>query len=277
MEFWQASNGYNLAGTVGRAQPRVTDAHFSPKATLTWEIDPRWQAKLSFGEAWRFPTVSELYQIVATGPTYAVPNANLRPERVLSGEAVIERRAADSLVRLSLFQENTHDALISQMTLMNQIYVTTNQNVTEIRNRGVEFVLQKRSLFGSGLDLTNSVTYVDSRILSDPGFSSTSGTTATGKHVPYVPAWRDTLQLTWHATKRLDLTGALRYQGKMYSTLDNTDRIANVFGAFDAFLVADLHVHYDLTKTMTADIGVDNINNARYIPLPPLHDANLER
>lgn len=264
MEFWQASNGYNLAGTVGRAQPRVTDAHFSPKATLAWDIDPRWQAKLSFGEAWRFPTVSELYQIVATGPTYAVPNANLRPERVLSGEAVIERRTADSLVRLSLFQENTHDALISQMTLMNQIYVTTNQNVTEIRNRGVEFVLQKRNLFGSGLDLTNSVTYVDSRILADPGFASSSGTTATGKHVPYVPAWRDTLQLTWHATKRLDLTGALRYQGKMYSTLDNTDRIANVFGAFDAFLVADLHVHYDLTKTMTADIGVDNVNNAHY-------------
>lgn len=264
MEFWQAFGGYNQAGSVGQAQPRKHDAHFSPKATLSWDVDPRWRAKLSFGEAWRFPTVSELYQIVSTGTTYAVPNAALTPERVLSGEASIERHTDDSLIRLTLFQENTHNALILQMTLLNAVYVTTNQNVTGIRNRGAEFVLQKRNLLGSGVDLTDSVTYVDSRILSDPGFESGTGTTATGKHVPYVPDWRETFQVTWHATDRLDLTGAVRYQGKMYSTIDNTDRVSHVFGAFDGFLVADVHVHYRFDKYLTGDLGIDNINNERY-------------
>ncbi|MFS3137579.1 TonB-dependent receptor [Gluconacetobacter sacchari] len=264
MEFWQAFGGYNLAGTVGQARPRVHAAHVSPKATLAWRIDPLWEAKLSFGEAWRFPTVSELYQIVSTGITYALPNADLAPERVLSGEASIERRTADSVVRLSLFQENTHDALISQMTMLDAVYVTTNQNVTAIRNRGVECVVQKQNLLGRDIDLSNSVTYVDSRILSDPGFVSATGTIAAGKHVPYVPAWRDTLQLTWHATARLDLTGSLRYQGRVASTIDNTDRVGHVFGAFDGFLVADLHVRYGLTQRLTLDVGVDNVNNARY-------------
>ncbi|MBB2158460.1 TonB-dependent receptor [Gluconacetobacter diazotrophicus] len=269
LEFWRASNGFNQAGAVAASQPPEHSTNFSPKATLAWRINPDWTAKLSFGEAWRYPTVSELYQIVSTGGTYAVPNATLRPEQVFSSEAMIERRTHSGSLRLSLFQENTHNALISQSTLLNNIYTTTFQNVTEVRNRGVEFVAERRDLLIKGFDLSNSLTYVDSRILSDPGFQSSTGTTAAGKHVPYVPDWRDTVQATWHATKRLDLSAALRYQGRMYSTLDNTDRVGHVFGAFDKFLVADVHVHWHITGPLTFDAGIDNINNARYYEYHP--------
>jgi iron complex outermembrane recepter protein len=269
VESWQASNGFNLAGRIAASQPSEHSTNFSPKATVAWRIDPDWTAKLSFGEAWRYPTVSELYQIVSTGGSYAVPNANLKPEQVFSGEAMIERRVNNGSLRLSLFQENTHNALISQSTLLNNIYTTTFQNVRAVRNRGVEFVAAQRDVLVRGLDLSNSVTYVDSRILSDPGFQSSTGTTATGKHVPYVPDWRDTVQATWHATQRLDLSAALRYQGKMYSTLDNTDRVGHVFGAFDTFLVVDVHVHWRVKGPLTFDAGIDNINNARYYEYHP--------
>jgi iron complex outermembrane recepter protein len=269
VEFWGASNGFNSAGSVATSQPNAHSTNGSPKATLAWRINPGWTTKLSFGEAWRYPTVSELYQIVSTGGTYAVPNANLKPERVFSGEAMIERHLTNGSLRLSLFQENTRDALISQSTLLNSIYTTTFQNVNAVRNRGVEFVAERHDLLVRGLDLSNSVTYVDSRILSDPGFRSSAGTSANGKHVPYVPKWRDTLQATWHATQRLDLSAALRYQGKMYSTLDNTDSVSHVFGAFDTFLVVDVHVHWHVAGPLTLDAGIDNINNARYFEYHP--------
>ncbi|WP_338421756.1 TonB-dependent receptor [Acetobacter fallax] len=269
VEFWRAADGFNLAGQVAASRPSQHSTNFSPKATLAWQINPNWTTKLSFGEAWRYPTVSELYQIVSTGGTYAVPNANLKPEQVFSGEAMIERHTQNSSLRLSLFQENTHNALISQSTLLNNIYTTTFQNANEVRNRGVEFVVNQRDVLFRGLDLSNSVTYVDSCILSDPGFRSSTGTTATGKHVPYVPNWRDTVQATWHATSRLDLSAALRYQGKMYSTLDNTDRVSHVFGAFDKFLVMDVHVHWRAKGPLSFDAGIDNINNARYYEYHP--------
>ncbi|WP_232276012.1 MULTISPECIES: TonB-dependent receptor [Komagataeibacter] len=269
LEFWRASDGFNLAGKMAASQPSEHSTNFSPKATLDWQINPRWEVKLSFGEAWRYPTVAELYQIVATGGTYAVPNANLRPEQVFSGEAMIERRTHNGSLRLSLFQENTHNALISQSTLINNIYTTAVQNVGEVRNRGVEFVAERKNALFRGLDLTNSVTYVDSRVLADPGFQSATGTTAAGKHVPYVPAWRDTFQATWHATPRLDLSAALRYQGRMYSTLDNTDHVGHVFGAFDKFLVVDIHAHWRMKGPVTFDAGIDNINNARYYEYHP--------
>ncbi|WP_215761896.1 TonB-dependent receptor [Acetobacter sp. P1H12_c] len=269
MEFWRAFGGYNLAGGVGKAQPNRSDSHFSPKATLAWDIDPHWLAKLSFGEAWRFPIVGELYQIVSTGTTYAIPNANLTPERVLSGEAVIEHHTENSLVRLSLFQENTRNAMISQMNLLDSVFVTTVQNVRQVRKRGVEFVAQERNLFGGRLDVSNSVTFLDSRILSDPGYASSTGATVVGHHVPYDPKWRDTLQATWHATQRLDLTAALRYQSMSYSTIENSDRVSHVYGAFDSFLVADLHAHYRFNRYLTGDLGVDNVNNDRYFLYHP--------
>ena len=48
------------------------------------------------------------------------------------------------------------------------------------------------------LELFGSTTYVDSRILSDPTFVSTIGTTA--KRVPNVPIWRATFGGTYRPT-----------------------------------------------------------------------------
>ncbi len=164
LEWWQAYDGFNLAGGIAAHQPTERSTNFSPKATLGWQIDPAWSTKLSFGEAYRYPTVAELYQIVATGPTFAVPNPNLTPENVYSGEFAVERNTGDSRLRLSFFQENTDNALISQTNQINNNFVTTFQNVDAIRNRGIEFVAEQRNVFIPGLEFSNSLTFVDSRI-----------------------------------------------------------------------------------------------------------------
>jgi len=269
LETWRAYDGFNLAGNVAVNQPRQRSTNFSPKATLAWQINPAWSAKVSFGEAYRYPTVSELYQIVSTGSTYAVPNPNLSPENVYSGEIAIERQVLDTRLRLSLFQENTKNALISQTNQINNVFTTTFQNVGETRNRGVEFVVEQRNAFIPGLDLSNSVTYVDSRILSDSTFQSATGTTATGKHVPYVPDWRDTVQVTYRPNEHLAFSAAARYQGKMYATLDNTDSVSHVMGAFDKFFVVDTHVHYQIINMIAADAGIDNLFNEKYFEYHP--------
>jgi iron complex outermembrane receptor protein len=120
-----------------------------------------------------------------------------------------------------------------------------------------------------GLDLSNSLTFVDSKILSDPAFQSATGTTATGKHVPYIPDWRDTVQATYRPNDQLALSLAARYQGKMYSTLDNTDTVSHVFGGFDKFFVVDTHVHYQINRVWSAEAGIDNLFNAQYFEYHP--------
>ena len=114
------------------------------------------------------------------------------------------------------------------------------------------------------------MTYVDSRILSDPSFVSTiGGTTAEGKRVPNIPVWRVTAGATYRPNAYWSFTAAIRYSSKQYSTLDNTDTVRNVFQAFDPFTVVDLRAQYRLSETATANFGIDNVGNAKYTLFHP--------
>jgi iron complex outermembrane receptor protein len=172
-------------------------------------------------------------------------------------------------VRLSLFQENVTNALIQQTNLINNTFVSTWQNVGEIRNRGIELVTQFKIPWIPGLELSNSVTYLDGRILSDPTFQSATGTTATGERVPNVPDWRDTVQVTYRPVEEFALSVAAKYSGKIYSTLDNTDTVSHVTGAFDNFFVVDAHVRYQIGNYLTATAGIDNLFNYHYYEFHP--------
>lgn len=268
-ESWRAYDGFNFAGTTAVTQPPERAQRFSPKAALAWQLSPEWSTKFLFGVAYRFPTVSELYQIVSTGNTFSVPNANLAPERVRSGDWVIARTTGNSELQLSIFQQDTDDALLSQTTVLDNVYTNSVQNVARVRDRGIELVATRHDAFIPRLTLSNSITYVDSRIMSDPTFQSATGTRATGKHVPYVPMWRDTLRATYHANARFAVTFAARYQSKVYSTLDNTDTVDHVFGTFDPFLTMDVHAHLEVNRRVDLDAGIDNLTGHKYFEYHP--------
>jgi iron complex outermembrane receptor protein len=268
-ETWKAYSGFNQGGTASAFQPELGASNLSPKATLSWQFQPEWNAKFSFGEANRYPTVAELYQAITTGPTVTIPNPNLTPETALDFEFALEREDRHSRVRLSLFEEDTQNAILSQTLVLNNSFVTSFQNVTQIRNRGFELVGELKNLLVPGLSLSNSVTYVDSKILSDPGFQSATGSIATGQRVPYVPDWRDTVQAIYRPTDDVSLSASARYQGKMYSTLDNSDIIPGVMGAFDPFFVVDLHARYQFMKAVSAEAGVDNLTDFKYFEYHP--------
>jgi len=268
-ESWRAYDGFNVAGTVAATQPELSSANFSPKASLWWQIDDQWSAKASFGQAWRYPTVAELYQIVSTGSTFAVPNPYLQPESQLSFEFAVERQTKNSRLRLSLFEDDTSNALIQQTQLINNVFTNTVQNVGLVRNRGFELVGELKDVVVPGLTLSNSITYVDSRILSNPGFQSATGSFSEGMWAPYVPQWRGTAQAIYRPTENLSFSGSAHWQGKMYSTLDNSDYVNGVQGSFDPFFVLDAHVRYEMGKSVAAELGVDNLNDAKYFLFHP--------
>ena len=276
-EHWRAYDGYNFSGKVGVNQPTESANGFSPTVTLSWHTSDNWTVTGSLAHVVRFPTVGELYQLVSTGSTYTSPNPDLEPERDLIGEIAVERAIQQGSVRVSFFQENTRDVLTSQTATLAAypVPVTYVVNVGEVRNRGVELAGQRADLGLPGFGLEASVTFVDSTTLADGNFVSTTGTTALGKHAPYVPRWRATLVATYRPTPRWALTVAGRYSGQMYSTIDNTDNTPHVFGAFDSFLVFDARAHYDVTDHLTASLGVDNLTDRKYFLYHPFPQRTL--
>lgn len=269
MEAWRAFDGFNISGITAVSQPPVQTAQFSPKASLAWQIDPAWSTRFNYGQAVRYPTVTELYQIVTTGLVNAVPNPNLMPETAQSFEWSIERRDQYSMLRLTLFEEDTSNALVQQTSTINGIPTNNWQNVGLIRNRGVEFAAEVKDWVVKGFDLSGSVTYVDSKIISNPGFTSTFGSYSQGMWAPYVPQWRGTAVATWRPTDKWALTAAARVQGWMYSTLDNSDYVHNVYGAFDPFVVVDLKARYQFMERAALEFGVDNVGDYKYMLFHP--------
>ena len=290
LETWRALDGFNvntattaagvITSTTAANQPELSATNFSPKASLSFDPNKDWNMTANFGEAYRYPTVTELYQNILVNGVATFANPNLTPEQDINAELNIERKWIDGRVRLTVFDERTNNAIISQTNLATnpttgaQVPTTTIGNVAAIRMKGVELSADKYDVVIKGLQLFGSVTYVDSRILSDPSWAGTNPLTGlpdgvVGDRVPYVPDWRAKFGFTYRPDENWAWTVAARYSGKQYSTLDNTDIVSHVYGAFDDYFVVDTKIHYEATQNFSFDFGIDNLFNEQYFLFHP--------
>ncbi|MBW8753715.1 MAG: TonB-dependent receptor [Sphingomonadales bacterium] len=279
-EWWRAYGGLNkiAAASPGMVQAERRAEGFSPKASLEWRGTSGWSARLSLAQAWRFPTVGELYGATTVGTVLANPNPNLRPERARSGELAIERHSDKGTVRLSLFSEVVRDALISQTGTISAVQpngstqtvtATFVQNVDRTRVRGAELAVDRRDVL-PGLDFTGSVTYVHAITAKDTAFPA-----AEGKLLPSVPHWKANAVVTWRPDSRLSLTAAARLSSRNYATLDNSDVFADTYQGFDKFFVVDLRAAYKLNDHADVALGVDNLGNRRYFLFHPFPQRSV--
>jgi iron complex outermembrane receptor protein len=269
-EWWKAYDGV-LSQAPVPTQPALSASGFSPKASLAWDMAKHWQARLSFGQAWRFPTVGELYQVVTT-PVLAIPDPNLRPERARSFELAVERKDDRGSVRVSLFNEVVQDALISQTGPLPVIPAQIGsfvQNVDQTRARGIELALQRSDVIRR-VDVSASLTYADAITSQDGVFPA-----AVGKLLPGVPHWKASAVLSWHPLDALTLTTAARYASRMYGTLDNSDVVGNTYQGFYRYFVVDLRAQLRVAERVELGFGIDNVNNDKYFLFHPFPQRSV--
>jgi iron complex outermembrane receptor protein len=268
-EWWRAYGGFNFSAAPALSvdQPALAMSAFSPKAGLRFDPAAGWSLTLSAGQAWRFPTVQELYQAISTGPTLTVPDPHLRPERARSEELALERRTAAGRIRLSLFNEAIRDALVSQtapLVVGSPILFSYVQNVGSTRTSGLELAFEQRGALVPELELSGSVTLADAKVTRDPAFPA-----AEGKRIPQVPRRRATLVATWRAPGDVALTLAGRYASRSYATIDNTDAVGHTFQGFESYVVADARISVPVSPHWRWAVGVENFANRKYYLFHP--------
>jgi iron complex outermembrane receptor protein len=268
-EHWRAFGGVNSSASpaLDVAQPGLKDDAFSPKGTLAYTPWAGWTFKGSVGVAYRFPTVSELYQAVAVGTLLAVPNPNLAPERALSSELSAERVWSNASMRLSIFDERIHNALVSQTAALPQAggaAATYVQNIGQTHATGVEIVADRKDVLVPGLELSGWVTYVDARIDRDAALAA-----AVGKQLPQLPRLRGAVVASYAPTSRFSLSLGARYSDRSFANIDNSDHDADTFQGFSGYFVMDAKASYRLTSHLTASVGVDNLNDRAYFLYHP--------
>src|SRR5207302_6127712 len=90
LESWRGYDGFNANGASKVDQPTVSATKLSPKAILAWTPTLAWTLTGSVGQAYRFATAAELYQLVSTGTTFTSPDPHLKPDDVLASELRVE-------------------------------------------------------------------------------------------------------------------------------------------------------------------------------------------
>jgi iron complex outermembrane receptor protein len=277
LERWEAIKGYisPLAAGLPNDQPENSAARVSPKVSAEWRPDGaggHWRLTGSYGDAYRFPTVTELYLAVSVGGQLRVANPNLTPEHARSAELAAEWTNDKVRARLSLFNEDVRNALISQTALVPNSNSTATfvQNIDRTIATGAEAVFERKDLWIEGFDLMASVTYLDPHISSDPALPA-----AVGKQIPQVPKWRSTVTATWRPTDKWTFSTGARYSSRLYGTIDNSDTIGHTYQGFEGYLIIDARASYRMDDHWQAAIGVDNANDRSYFLFHPFPQRSV--
>ena len=264
VEHWRAFNGSISNVTTTKTFVDRAETHLSPKAALSWQASDDWTLRASVGRAVRMPTVSELFQGSISATDIVNNDPDLKPEKSWTSELTAERELGNGVLRTTLFFERTTDALYSQVNATAGGTVATVQNVDAIRTAGLELALQASDLFVKGLALSGSATYANSKIVRNDKFAA-----SVDMWQPRVPQWRAALLASYAPDERWSGSLGLRYSGKQYGQLDNSDTNGYSYTGFSPFLVADLRLQYRFDKQWTLSAGVDNLNNKRYWAFHP--------
>ena len=94
-----------------------------------------------------------------------------------------------------------------------------------------------------GLTLSSSLTYADSIITENRALPA-----SVGKRQPRVPAWRANLLASWHAGQHWTTSLGVRYSGRQYGALDNSDPHGDTYMGVSDYLVTDVRVRYRVNR-----------------------------
>lgn len=308
-DFWHAYNGSNVSGGLGPGNnfapgvvplapvaatagyfPDTYKNGFSPKGSIEYQVTPDFQMRGSVGRAYRFPTVTELFQGLTTPNSVLVNNPNLQPEISTSYDLTGEYRKVDAFngaiglfnPRVSLFLDDRWNAIVTQSAIgpTGQI-VSQSTNLDKARFRGVEAALVMKDIYWPGLDFSGSVTFTDSKILSNGSaltfvgapagspFPTAGGILLEGMQYPRVPRIRIRSVVSYSPTQELSVAFGARYASAAFVTLNNVDFNHNNYGNVDSeYLVFDAKVNYKVAPNWTLTAGVDNIGRWKYYVNP---------
>jgi iron complex outermembrane receptor protein len=266
LERWSAFDGE--LGTAGGMPLRFgtrLESTASPKAALSFRVDDAWWLKAALGKAVRNPTAAELFQGTVLDQQIVNSDPSLHAERSWTGELTAERSGEHGQMRATLFHERTRDALYTQPL---NATVSTVQNVDRIRTRGLELAASLDPW--PQLSLAGSATYADSVITANAGYPA-----SVGRHQPRVPLWRANASASWKAGDGVSATIGMRYSGRQYGALDNSDSIGRTYMGVSNYLVADVRLRWRFAPQWALALGVDNLGNENYWAFHPYAQRTL--
>lgn len=288
-EWWSAFGGMNATGGFGNTSnpagqvfvaiprraanatyfPESDKGAFSPKASLEYKVTPEFTMRGSIARAYRFPTVTELFQSLTGPSSLLINNPNLQPEICTCYDLTGDYRWVDAFggavglfnPRISLFLDDRWNAIASQGFIN-----AAGQNVSEVKNidkvrfRGIEAAAVMKDILIPGLDFSGGVTFTDSKIQTNLNSRAIDNIVYWGNQFPRVPRIRIRGVASYSPNPDMSFSLGVRYSSASFVTFANTDFNHNNYGNSDSeILVFDAKARYRVAPNWWVSAGVNNI------------------
>ena len=259
-DWWHDYAGYlNLTGLPGGTTnlPSHSSSYFSPRGALVYTPFENGNTVLrgSLGQAFRPPTLMDLYGTMAWPGWTMYSNPLLKPETSTSWEIGGEQKLWKGGVFKATYFENYMKDFIDWQT--NATFTGgTAVNIGRATIKGYELSLEQK--FDKWLRLFMNYTGIDTKVTRDA-----ADPTAVGEHLPYMPS--QFFNVGGEVSYR-SFSGSLigRYVGKQFGASDNSDTVTHVYGSYDPYFVADAKLSYQICSFASASLSVRNIFDQTY-------------
>jgi iron complex outermembrane receptor protein len=252
------------------AYPTRTLTGHSPKASLSWTVSSRMLLRGSFGRGVRFPNVEELYNGTVTATSVTLSDPNLKAERSNAYELSSETTWSRQTLRVSLFHDDVHDAILRQSDNTVTPSVTNVSNQDLVRTTGVEAAWSARDVVIRGLSVEANGALTRSKVVENEKDPATEG-----KYWLRVPKARANVLLAYRPTQKWMGSVGWRFSTSAFNDVYNLDTNPNVYGGISRVNQIDVRTTYKPAPLVEFALGMDNVTNNQSYQSHPLPGRTL--
>jgi outer membrane receptor protein involved in Fe transport len=250
-DWWKNFDGHVVAQTGAETMPRDRTASVvNPKLAFQYQVTPTLRSAVSVYQAFRAPTLNELYRGFTFSGFRFLANENLSPERLTGGDAKIEADLMKRRMRLRI--SGHYDDVKDQIVFISEgLFAARRENVGRARSTGggaeLTFLATDHLSFQAGY------TYTDAIIKSFQGDK-----TREGRQIPMVSRHQVVTGFTVAYPQWAEVTLLGRYLSRQFADDLNTQPIAD-------FVVLDASVKKTIGPGMRLFLDLENLTNRQYI------------
>ncbi|MEW6703955.1 MAG: TonB-dependent receptor [Pseudomonadota bacterium] len=252
-ERFRTHDGQQLSRGAYTAYPARRLSGHSPKAAFAWRLSDELLVRLSLGRGVRFPNVEELYNGTVTATAQTLFDPYLRPEVSDAAELSMEREWGTQRLRVSLFHDTVHDAIVRQNVVVGPRTQTMVFNVDRVGSRGLEIAWSIQRLFVEGLSLDANAAFTRARITAN-----TRDPASVGKRWLRVPRTRATLLAAYRFAQDWTASAGWRHEGRAWNDVYNSDIHPDRYGAVSRLNQLDLRLAWKMSRQLEWALGVNN-------------------
>ena len=250
-DWWKNYNARIDTPAGSAVPPDNVISVVNPKLSSAYQIADSLRLGASVYQAFRVPTLNELYRGFASGGFVFLPNDQLRPERLTGADAKLEGEFLSNRSlrwRLSVHRDEVKDQILF---VSRSASAAQRQNVGRTLATGGALDLSYQ--VGPLLTITAGYAYVDSVIRNFPGNPDREG-----KRVPNVSRSQVTMGATAGRADVVELVILARYLSRQYVDDANTQPVAD-------FFVIDASLQREIRQGIRLLLTGENLTDRQYI------------